>query len=81
MCEAAADYYEDFFKEPTDIYHPHPYTDAPEVEWENFDETIPIATLNEVLNIVHVRRRDHAMRMGYQTSCLMPCQLRIGPCS
>ena len=60
MCEAAADYYEDFFKEPTDIYHPHPYTDAPEVEWENFDETIPIAILNEVLNIVHTHKKKRS---------------------
>ena len=57
MCEAAADYYEDFFKEPANIYHPHPYTDTREVKWENYNKTIPAATLNEVINIVHARKK------------------------
>ena len=41
MCEAAANYYEEVFKEPSNIYHLHPYTDAPGVIWENYDEKIP----------------------------------------
>ena len=57
MCEAAADYFEDFFKEPTNIYRPHPHTDAPEVKWENYDETLPAAALTEVLNIVYVSKK------------------------
>jgi len=57
MCEVAADYYEDFFKEPENIYRPHPYTDAPEVVWENFDEEIPLASVDEVLDIVHGRKK------------------------
>ena len=52
MCEVAADYYENFFKESEDIYHPHPYTDSPEVEWENYEEEIPPASLSEVLDVV-----------------------------
>jgi hypothetical protein len=57
MCETAADYYEDFFKELENIHRPHPYTDAPEVEWENYHEEIPPASVDEVLNIVRSRRK------------------------
>ncbi|CAM4749027.1 unnamed protein product [Rotaria magnacalcarata] len=57
MCEAAADYYEEFFKESASIYHPHPYTDAPDIEWENFDEKIPHTNLMEVLEVVKSRRK------------------------
>ena len=52
MCEVAADYYENFFKESEDIYHPHPYTDSPEIEWENYEEEIPPASLSEVLDVM-----------------------------
>ncbi|CAF4110613.1 unnamed protein product, partial [Rotaria magnacalcarata] len=41
MCEFAADHFENFFREPDNIYRPHPYTDAPDIEWENFNEEIP----------------------------------------
>ena len=66
MFEAAADYFEEFFKEPTNIYRRHPYTDVPEVNWENYDEALPAATLNEVLNIVYAckKKKNRAMRMG-----------------
>jgi hypothetical protein len=57
MCETAADYYEDFFKEPENIYRPHPYTDAPEVEWENYNEEIPPASVDEILDIVCSRKK------------------------
>ncbi|CAF1649921.1 unnamed protein product [Rotaria magnacalcarata] len=57
MCEITADYYEEFFKEPINIYRPHPYTDAPDVEWNNYDEKIPLASLDEVLDIVRSRRK------------------------
>ena len=35
MCEIAANYYENFLKEPENIYRPHPYTDAPDITWDN----------------------------------------------
>ncbi|CAF1066304.1 unnamed protein product [Adineta steineri] len=52
MCDLAADYYENFFKSPDNIYHPHPYTDAPDVEWENYLEIIPPATVEEVVDVI-----------------------------
>jgi hypothetical protein len=57
MCEIAADYYEDFFKEPENIYRPHPYIDAPVVEWENFEEKIPPTSVDEVVDIVFSRQK------------------------
>ncbi len=57
MCEIAADYYENFFKETENIYRPHPYTDAPDIEWENYDEKIPPASVEEVLDIVCSRQK------------------------
>ena len=51
MCKVAADYYENFFKEPENNYHPHSCTDSPEVQWENYGEEIPSASVSEVLDI------------------------------
>ena len=62
MCEVAADYYENFFKESEDIYHPHPYTDSPEVEWENYEEEIPPASLSEVLDVVRSCKKKEIVR-------------------
>ena len=52
ICEVAADYYENVFKEPENIYQPYPCTDSLEVEWENYNEKIPPASLSEVIDIV-----------------------------
>ena len=57
MCGATANYYEEIFKEPSNIYHLHPYTDAPGVVWENYDEKIPVATLDGVLNVVQICKK------------------------
>ncbi|CAF4467744.1 unnamed protein product [Rotaria socialis] len=56
MCELAADHFENFFREPDNIYRPHPYTDAPEIEWENYNEEIPPVTIEEILDVVHSRK-------------------------
>ncbi|CAF4646630.1 unnamed protein product, partial [Rotaria socialis] len=57
MCELAADHYENFFREPDNIYRPHPYTDAPEIEWENFNEEIPPVTIEEIMEVVNSRKK------------------------
>ncbi|CAF2020372.1 unnamed protein product [Rotaria magnacalcarata] len=57
MCELSADHYENMFQEPMNIYRPHPYTDAPEVQWENFEEEIPPVTIEEVLQVVVSRSK------------------------
>ncbi|CAF4285571.1 unnamed protein product [Rotaria magnacalcarata] len=57
MCELAADHFEIFFREPDNIYRPHPYTDAPEIEWENYNEEIPPVTIEEILEVVHSRKK------------------------
>ncbi|CAF4498902.1 unnamed protein product, partial [Rotaria sp. Silwood2] len=49
MRELGADHYENLFKEPENVYRPHPYTDAPGTRWENYKEEIPPVTMDEVL--------------------------------
>ncbi|CAF3693822.1 unnamed protein product [Rotaria sp. Silwood1] len=49
MCEAAANFYEDFFKQQ-EVVRPHPYTDAPVVEFDNEDEKIPEVSIDELLD-------------------------------
>ncbi|UJR07404.1 hypothetical protein I4U23_011690 [Adineta vaga] len=39
------------------IYYPHPYTDAPEAEAENYYEKIPLATVEEVLDVVLAKKK------------------------
>ncbi|CAF5226936.1 unnamed protein product, partial [Rotaria magnacalcarata] len=46
MCEEACKHYEEFFSE-SEIFRPHPYTDSPDLHWENFDEEIPLCTTEE----------------------------------
>ncbi len=48
MCEIAADYYKELLKKPKNIYRLHLYTDASEVEWENYEEEILPRSIDEV---------------------------------
>ncbi|CAF1366148.1 unnamed protein product [Didymodactylos carnosus] len=50
MGEVAANHDEEFFNEP-EVYRPHPYTDAPEVVWDNYEEKIPPCSLEETLDV------------------------------
>ncbi|CAF1002952.1 unnamed protein product [Didymodactylos carnosus] len=61
MCEVAAIHYEDHCKEP-EVYRPHPYTDAPEVVWDNYEEKIPPSTV-----FVDVK---NAFNQLWHTGCL-----------
>jgi hypothetical protein len=61
MCNLAADYYENLFGEP-EVYRPHPYTDIPsKADWDNEDETIPICSFTEVLEVVHSRKKKKSL--------------------
>lgn len=53
MCAMAADHYEESFKAPSNVTRPHPYTDAPEIAWDNVNEEILPTTTDEVLQIVN----------------------------
>ncbi|CAF1500132.1 unnamed protein product [Didymodactylos carnosus] len=55
MADVGAVFYEAFFKKPEDIIRPHPYTDAPWSDAENYDEAIPPASIDEVLDIIRSR--------------------------
>ncbi len=48
MCEVAADYYKELLKKPKNIYCLHLYTDASEVEWENYEEEILSKCIDKV---------------------------------
>ncbi|CAF5016764.1 unnamed protein product, partial [Rotaria sp. Silwood1] len=54
MCEVAADFYENFFKQ-SNIVKPHPYTDFPPIEYDNVDEPIPEVTLDELIFTVQAK--------------------------
>ncbi len=56
-----------FFKEPENIYHPHSYANAPEIEWENYNEEISPASFDEIINIMCDldKNRNHVMLMVF----------------
>ncbi|CAF1279683.1 unnamed protein product [Didymodactylos carnosus] len=60
MCEVAAIHYEDHCKEP-EVYRPHPYTDAPEVVWDNYEEKIPPCSFEEVVDVVCHRKKKKSL--------------------
>ncbi|CAF3321965.1 unnamed protein product [Rotaria socialis] len=60
MCEEACKHYEEFFSE-SEIFRPHPYTDSPDLQWENFDEEIPLCTTEEVIDIVNSRKKKKSI--------------------
>jgi hypothetical protein len=53
MCKTVAEYYKDFFKKPKNIYRPHPDTNTSKVEWKNYDEEIPSASVDEIFVTPH----------------------------
>ncbi|CAF1525178.1 unnamed protein product [Rotaria magnacalcarata] len=60
MCEVAANFYEDFFKEQ-EVVRPHPYTDTPLTNFDNTDEPIPDVSLDELLEVVHMKRKKKSV--------------------
>ncbi|CAF2121007.1 unnamed protein product [Rotaria magnacalcarata] len=58
MCNIAADYYEEFFK-ASNIVRPHPYTDSPEIEYDNNDEVISEVKLDELINTVLAKKKKN----------------------
>jgi hypothetical protein len=60
MCDVAVDYYETFFKK-SDIIRPHPYTDAPPIEFDNNEEIIPEVTLEELINTIQAKRKKKSL--------------------
>ena len=68
IAESAADYFEKLFEEPA-VVRPHPYTDAPEVMWENVEEKIPFCTLEEVKELVrHCKKKKSHDGHGLSSS-------------
>ncbi|CAM4848346.1 unnamed protein product [Rotaria magnacalcarata] len=60
MCNIAADYYEEFFK-ASNIVRPHPYTDSPEIEYDNNDEVISEVKLDELINTVLAKKKKKSL--------------------
>ena len=56
MCNITADFYESFFKKP-DVVRPHPYVDAPQINFDDENEEITPITIDELLNTVHSIRK------------------------
>ena len=57
MSEIAADYYEELFRRSESIVRPHPYVDAPWIDFENKNESIPEVTLDELIRTVNDRKK------------------------
>ncbi|CAF2087663.1 unnamed protein product [Rotaria magnacalcarata] len=49
MCDLAANFYEDLFHKSENIVRPHPYVDAPWIDFDNKDDPIPLVSLDELL--------------------------------
>jgi len=60
MCEIAADFYESFFKK-SNIVKPHPYTDAPLIDFDNVDEVIPEVSIDELIFTVQSKRKKKSL--------------------
>ncbi|CAM4741603.1 unnamed protein product [Rotaria magnacalcarata] len=56
MANMPADHYEGLFETPV-VMRPHPYVDAPPVQWENAEEPIPMVTYPEILNLLRSRKK------------------------
>ena len=51
MLDLAVSHYKNLFSQ-SQVYRPHPYTDSPSVEWDNYNEKIPPITMPELLKVV-----------------------------
>ncbi|CAF3062969.1 unnamed protein product [Rotaria sp. Silwood2] len=60
MANMAADHYERLFEAPV-VIRPHPYVDAPPVQWENAADHIPKVTYPEILNILRSRKKKQSL--------------------
>ncbi|CAF4695837.1 unnamed protein product, partial [Rotaria magnacalcarata] len=49
MCDLAANFYEGLFHKSENIVRPHPYVDAPWIDFDNKDDSIPLVSLDELL--------------------------------
>ena len=60
IAEMAADYYETLFREPM-VIRLHPYIDAPQVQWDNELDQIPLVTYREVIDILRTRKKKQSL--------------------
>ena len=61
MCDIAADFYQDFFRKSDDIVRPHPYVDAPCIDFDNHDVDIPAVSLEELLRTVNEMKKKKSI--------------------
>ena len=56
MADMAAEYYQRLYERPL-VIRPHPYVDAPPINWDNSAEKIPAVTYPEILNVLKTRKK------------------------
>ncbi|CAF4239897.1 unnamed protein product, partial [Adineta steineri] len=61
MCDIAANFYEDFFRRSDNIVRPHPYVDAPLLDFDNKDDPIPEVSLDELLQQVDCIKKKKSL--------------------
>ncbi|CAF4591552.1 unnamed protein product [Rotaria socialis] len=60
MANMTADHYERLFEAPV-VMRPHPYVDAPPVQWKNAAEPIPMVTYPEIVNILRSKKKEKCL--------------------
>ncbi|CAM4862183.1 unnamed protein product [Rotaria socialis] len=60
MANMTADHYERLFEAPV-VIRPHPYVDAPPVQWKNAAEPIPMVTYPEIVNILRSKKKEKCL--------------------
>ena len=70
MAEVAADYYESLFDAPS-VMRPHPYVDAPAIDWDNAHDQIPPVTYPEVLKVLATRKKKRSCDIHGLSSFLL----------
>ncbi|CAF4948673.1 unnamed protein product, partial [Rotaria socialis] len=60
MTNMTADHYERLSEAPV-VIRPHPYVDAPPVQWKNAAESIPMVTYPEIVNILRSRKKEKCL--------------------
>ena len=61
VCDIAADFYEDFFRNSDNIVRPHLYVNAPCIGFDNNDVFIPAVSLEELLMTVNDMKKEKSV--------------------
>ena len=61
MCDQAADFYENLFRKTDNIIRPHPYVDAPLLDFDNKNDPIPEVFIEELIETVYYMKKKKSL--------------------